>query len=106
MKKQMQRTSSQFNQKLRMHEVKIHLTIELITLCSPGSERLLMLRSRVKVVPLSLKIKPFNQFLSLMIAWKLLKQCWLFGQELYRKPRREVTGINNLFMVITLHSSG
>ena len=45
-----------------MHEVKIHLTIELITLCSPGSERLLMSRSRIKVVPLSLKIKPFNQF--------------------------------------------
>ena len=45
-----------------MHEVKIHLTIELITLCSPGSERLLMSRSRVKVVPLSLKIKPFYQF--------------------------------------------
>ena len=62
MKKQMQRTSSQFNTQLRMHEVKIHLTIELITLCSPGSERLLMSRSKVKVVPLSLKIKPFNQF--------------------------------------------
>ena len=95
MKKQMQRTSSQFNTQLRMHEVKIHLTIELITLCSPGSERLLMLRSRVNVVPLCLKIKPFNQFLSLMIAWKLLKQCWLFGQELYRKPRSEVTGTNS-----------
>ena len=51
MKKQMQRTSSQFNKQLRMHEVKIHLTIELITLCSPGSERLLMSKSRVKVVP-------------------------------------------------------
>lgn len=62
MKKQMQRTSSQFNTQLRMHEVKIHLTIELITLFSPGSERLLMSRSKVKVVPLSLKIKPFNQF--------------------------------------------
>lgn len=64
MKKQMQRTSSQFNYntQLRMHEVKIHLTIELITLFSPGSERLLMSRSKVKVVPLSLKIKPFNQF--------------------------------------------
>ena len=62
MKKQMQRTSSQFNTQLRMHEVKIHLTIELITLFNPGSERLLMSRSRVKVVPLCLKIKPFNQF--------------------------------------------
>ena len=88
MKKQKQRTSSQFNTQLRMHEVKIHLTIELITLFSPGSERLLMSRSKVKVVPLSLKIKPFNQFPFFNDRLEVIKTMLAFGQEFVSKTKK------------------
>ena len=84
-----------------MHEVKIHLTIELITLCSPGSERLLMSRSRIKVVPLSLKIKPFNQFPFFNDRLEVIKTMLAVGQELYRKPR-SLWSDRHQFMVISL----